>query len=166
VEFWKANDEVHDMVMRLVASNHPDLVLISDEIVVVFREKAAHRGGQVVLGKAYRAPTLANVLSGEAYKFVLEIPADVWESGLTSRKKEALLDHLLCSCTCEEDTNSGNVKCWNLSPDIVAYRENIERYGMWFPRDEDDKEISSDDVLQDGGGDVVQEEDDNANSDS
>jgi len=139
MELWKANDEIHTTVRDLIGRNHPDLALIVDEIVVIFREKAPNSGGQILLGIPRRAPTLANVLSGEEYKFVLELGADAWEN-LTSHKKEALLDHLLTSCRCEEDPKSGEMKCTIARPDISAFRENIERYGMWFPVSEAEEE--------------------------
>jgi hypothetical protein len=140
---WKANAEVHKQVLDLIANNHPDLALISDEIVVIFREKAGKSGGQVILGRPKRASALANVLSGEDFKFILEIGADTWEHELSALQREALLDHLLCGCTAEEDPKTGDPKLGLRAPDITAYRENIERYGMWFPKDPDDDDTPS-----------------------
>jgi len=78
------------------------------------------------------------------YKFMLEIAADQWEHNLTSKQREALLDSLLCACRCEEDPKSGEIKCTVAKPDIMAFRENIDRYGMWFPKDDDD--VADEDV--------------------
>lgn len=140
MEYWKANDEIHTKVQDLIGQNHPDLALISDEIVVLFRERAAKSGGQVILGQSRRPPAIANALAGEDYKFILEIGADTWENDLTTLKREALLDHMLTACRCEEDPKSGDLKCTIARPDVMAYRENIERYGMWFPREEKEDE--------------------------
>jgi len=140
VEYYKANKEIHDKVMELIGKGHPDLALVSEEIVVIMRTKAGKRGGQVVLGAAKKVSAMANALAGEEYKFVLEVAADQWEEELTSKQREALLDHLLCSCRCDEDGNSGEVKCYISPPDISAFRENIERYGMWFPKDDDEEQ--------------------------
>lgn len=137
MDYWKANDEVHQTVLDLIGKNHPDLALVSSEIVVVFREKAGKSGGAVILGTPKKATALANALASEDYKFILEIGADTWQDDLTSQKREALLDHLLTACRCEEDEKSGALKCSVAKPDIIAFRENIERYGMWFPREED-----------------------------
>lgn len=141
-EYWKAEKSIVDTMLELIGKNHPDLALVSDEIAVVFREKASKSGGRVILGSSKKVTPLANALAGEDYKFVLELPADVWEEELTSRQREALLDHLLTACRCEEDPKSGAMKCTVAKPDIMAFRENIERYGMWFPKegDEDDDE--------------------------
>ena len=95
-DFWKANDEIHDTMRQLVAHNHPDLVLVVDEIAIVFKDKSGVSGGQVVLGNSKKVAPLANALGNTSYKFVLEIGSDTWENGLTSKQREALLDHLLC----------------------------------------------------------------------
>jgi hypothetical protein len=133
VDIWKANDEVHASVKELIGQNHPDLALISDEIVIVFREKAGKSGGQVILGNSKKVAALANAIGNTDFKFVIEVAADLWENELSSRQQEALLDHLLTACRCDEDPKSGEFKCSVAKPDIMAFRENVERYGMWFP---------------------------------
>jgi len=139
-DIWKATDDIHTQVRDLVGQNHPDLALVVDEIVVVFREKASKSGGQVILGNSKRVAALANALGNTDYKFVLEIAADLWEQELSSKQREALLDHLLTACRCEEDPKSGNLKCSVAKPDIMAFRENVDRYGMWFPKEETEDE--------------------------
>lgn len=137
---WKASTEIHAQMNTLIGQYHPDLALVSKEIVVVFREKAGKSGGQVVLGNSKKVAALANAIGNTDYKFVIELAADQWEHELTSRQREALLDHLLTACRCEEDPKSGEVKCTVAKPDITAFRENVDRYGMWFPKpDEKDK---------------------------
>jgi len=133
VDIWKANDEVHTKIKELIGQNHPDLALISDEIIIVFRAKAGKSGGQVILGNSKKVAALANAIGNTDFKFVIEIAADLWENELSSRQQEALLDHLLTACRCEEDPKSGEFKCSVAKPDITAFRENVERYGMWFP---------------------------------
>jgi hypothetical protein len=128
-DFWKAGEDVHSIVRKLVANNHPDLALVLDEIVVVFRDKAGKSGGRVTLGTSRKVTPV----------FMLEIGADVWEHELDHTQQEALLDHLLCSCRCEEDEKTAEPKCSIAKPDIAAFRDNIERYGMWFPKDEGDE---------------------------
>ena len=137
-DFWKANKEIQQQMLDLIGQNHPDLALVSDEIIVVFRDKAGKSGGQVVLGNSKKVAPLANALGNTDYKFVLELAADQWEQELTSKQRKALLDHLLTACRCEEDPKSGDLKCTIAKPDIMAFRENIERYGMWFPKEDDE----------------------------
>ncbi len=143
VDIWKANDEVHAKMRELIGEHHPDLALIADEMVVVFREKAGKSGGQVVLGNSKKVAALANAIGNTAYKFVVEIAADQWEHELDSKQREALLDHLLTACHCDEDPKSGEFKCSVAKPDIMAFRENVERYGMWFPVESKEEEGSS-----------------------
>lgn len=139
VDVWKANKEVHDKMRELVGQHHPDLALVVDEIVVVFREKAGKSGGEIVLGSSKKVAALANAIGNTEYKFVIDLAADQWEHELTSKQREALLDHLLTACRCEEDPKSGDIKCTVAKPDIMAFRENIDRYGMWFPKEEEDE---------------------------
>lgn len=136
MEMWKASKEVQDKVQALIGQHHPDLALVSSGIVVVFREKAANSGGQTVLGRPMRSNNRLNALADADYEFILEIGADVWE-GMNSLKREALLDHLLCGCRCEEadSDEEENLKCSIARPDIQAYSDNVSRYGMWFPTD-------------------------------
>lgn len=134
--FWLAPSEVHDIVRELVANYHPDLVLDVDEIAVVFREKAGKSGGRTVYGTPRKVTPLMSALAEEEYKWILEVAADKWEHELDSRQRQALLDHLLCACRSEEDPESGDVKRTIAKPDIMMYRENLERYGNWFPKDE------------------------------
>ena len=76
-DFWKAGEDVHEIIKRLVANNHPDLVLVLDEIVVVFRDKAGKSGGKVTLGTSRKVAPIANAIGNTSYKFMLEIGADV-----------------------------------------------------------------------------------------
>lgn len=143
VEVWKANEDIHTKMRELVGQHHPDLALVVDEIVVVFREKAGKSGGQVVLGNSKKVAPIANAIGGTDYKFVLELASDQWEHELTSKQREALLDHLLTACRCEEDPKSGDLKCSVAKPDISAFRENIDRYGMWFPKEDEEEDSAS-----------------------
>ena len=67
--------------------------------------------------------------------FILEIAQDQW-SLLDAKQQEALLDHLLCACRADFDEKKGSVKFSVAKPDVMAFRENVERYGMWFPKGE------------------------------
>lgn len=143
-DYWKANKDIYDTVAILVAANHPDLVGVLDEIAVVFREKAGKSGGAVVLGTSKRVSPMTNALAGESFKFVLDIAADQWEQGLTVKQREALLDHLLCACRVDFDPKTGDPKCYIAKPDVSAFRENVERYGMWFPKDSETEAAAKD----------------------
>jgi len=138
-DFWMAQEEIYDTARELIANNHPDLALCVDEIAIVFREKAGKSGGQAVLGMSRRVAPLVNALSDKTYRFVLELAADQWEHQLTAKQREALLDHLLCMCRCEEDPKTGDIKYSIAKPDFTAFRENLERYGVWFPREESEE---------------------------
>ena len=45
-QVWKAESDVVDLAMELIGQHHPDLALVSDEIAIIFREKAGKDSGQ------------------------------------------------------------------------------------------------------------------------
>ena len=143
-EYWKAGaDSGIPKIMEELLGNHPDLVLVEDEIAVIFREKASKRGGKVVLGNAKKAPALVGVLGDTDYKFILEIAFDEW-NGLNSKQKTGLIDHLLCGCRVEENSNTGEIRCFIAPPDVAFYWDELDRNGDWRPRPAD----ASDNELQ------------------
>ena len=141
MERWKASKEIVDRVQDMIRDHHPDLVIVQDEIAVVFRETAAKRGGRVILGKASKANPLisSGVLSDAPWKFIIEIPADEWEK-LGHRKQQALLDRHLCACRTEENAKTGELKCFVAPPDVSYYWDELDRWGDWHPREEGDED--------------------------
>ena len=134
VDYWKADkDSGIPKMLTTLLGHHPDLVLVEDEIAVVFREKAAKKGGKVVLGNSKKAPAMIGVLGDTDYKFILEIAADEW-GDLTSKQQLALVDHLLCTCGVEENPNTGNMRCFIRTPDVAFFWDELDRHGDWRPR--------------------------------
>ena len=138
MEIWKAGPDVMKSVSTLIGKHHPHLALIEEDIIVVFREKATEKAGKVIMGATKKATPLLAILTDKkfTYKFIVEIGADVWKE-LDNRQQQALLDHHLCSMKVEEDANSGEIKCSLRPPDFLGYKEEVERWGMWRPMDDD-----------------------------
>lgn len=122
------------IMQDLIGDHHPDLALIDDKIVILFREKAVKKGGQVILGNTKKGPPLLPILSEKKYSyyFIIELAADEWQT-LDNTQKQALVDHHLYSMKVEEDEKSGGVKCSIKPYDFAGYREEFERWGMWRP---------------------------------
>jgi hypothetical protein len=154
VEYFVAEPAIQQKAWDLIGKRHPGIggSLNKGELIVVFRDKAAKSGGQVVLGGAKKAQPLVNALAHENYIFILEVAKDEWID-LSNQKQEALLDHLLCACHAEEDPKTGNWKFSVVKPDVMAYRKNVEEYGMWFPTSEEDQQSSGPDPVGDMFGD-------------
>ena len=55
---------------------------------------------------------------------------------------QALLDHLLCACSVDQDEVSGEIKCSVVAPDYNAYYENVKRYGNWMYENRPEEEQS------------------------
>lgn len=134
-EFWMGNEEVHNLMKELITLYHPDLVPIVDEISIVFREVAQNKGGTPVFGTAQKASPVMSVLAKRSLRFVLYIASDCWSS-LNGDQRKALIDSLLLRCSCEFDQKKQEYKCTLRSPDIIAFREEIDRHGMWWPNED------------------------------
>ena len=127
---WKANEQTHTSVKELIANHHPHLADICDDIVVIFREKSPNKGGRPILGKTSKAPAILSLLGERAYRYVLEIGFDNWNTMLPNQKM-ALLDHLLCFIGGEEDEQSAEMKYFMREPDIYYFQEEVDRNGHW-----------------------------------
>jgi len=155
VEYFMAEGAIQKMAWDLIGKQHPGIggALNRGELVVVFRDKAAKSGGQVILGTSRKASPLMNAIAGENIVFIIELPKDEWID-LTLKQREACLDHHLCSCRAEEGKD-GNWKFKVIKPPIQAHPENVKRYGMWFPTDEDGEDGDGSDPVGDMfGGDT------------
>lgn len=142
MDMWHAPDEVQQQMKDLVGQNHPDLALVVDDILVLFRDKCATSAGRRIYGKAVKSNAYINATAQKEYRFLLVIGADGWDE-LNSRKREALLDHLLCACRCEEANKEGseeNLRTYTVNPPIQCFPDNVKRYGMWFPDHDEDSD--------------------------
>jgi hypothetical protein len=141
-DYWKADRETMDLMLELVGQYHPDLAEVSEEgIAVVFREKATKAAP---FGTSRLVSALYDALIPDELVFIIELPADVWTES-DPRVRKAMLDARLCACGCELDESNEDgpteYRYYIEKEDIRAYRENLERWGNWFPKprvDEDD----------------------------
>jgi hypothetical protein len=146
---WKAGDQVQEQIRNLIGQAHPHLVDICDDIIVIFKEKASRKGGQPVLGKTSKAPSLISLLGEREYQFVIELAADTWNQ-LDDVQKNSLLDHQLCFIGGEEDQKSGEMKYHLTTPDISYFSSEVERNGHWRPDlSEKDEESEDEGLLED-----------------
>lgn len=138
MDIWKAGPDVMKKVKTLIAKFHPELVLIEEDIIVLFREKSIEKAGKVTLGVTKKAPPLLPVLTEKdyKYKFIIELGADSWQT-LSDKQQMALLDHHLCSMLVQEDEEKGTISCSIRPLDFYGYKEEVERWGMWWPMSDD-----------------------------
>lgn len=163
VEYFPAKDEVVKQVRDLVYQNHHELVIVVDEILVMFRDSAPKENGVEIPFQVRKAPPLIHGMPEVKvkYEFFLILSGDMWQVA-SSFDKEAWLDSALCAMTAEEDAESGETKTKTRKPDVWGYRDAIDRYGMraLFPPAEDDQDrVGSDNIVtllqgNDGGGDA------------
>ena len=122
--------DVVNTMKDLIAKYHPHLATITDDIAVVFKEKASSSGDKVVAGKTAKASPIIACLADKPWKFVITLAADVWTE-LDDKQKLALLDHHLCGIKGSEDEQSGEMKFFLQPPDVEFYKEEVERHGLW-----------------------------------
>lgn len=137
-DVWKADADIVALVQKLIANYHPALALVDKNIAIIMKAKAAKSGAQKVLGVARKSPPILDVLGDGEYEFILELAADEWQT-LTNNQREALLDHLLCSCKCEEEEGTGEVKCSIAKPDVSFFYDELKRHGDWRPRPQEEE---------------------------
>lgn len=134
---WKAREEIVTQVHKLINDNHPHLSYLIEDICVMFREAARKSGGQLIHGRVFKCSDFVNAIANTQYELVMELAADSWTTLLDETGQEALLDSLLCSISVEENPKSGEMKIKILKPDLQAFRDNVDRYGMWMPKTDD-----------------------------
>jgi hypothetical protein len=132
VEYYRASEDIHERMRELIMDHHHDLVICNREIIVMFRDSAAKRGGERVMGTAHKVTAREKALAEEELVFMLVLAQDVWEE-LTYPQQTALLDHLLMHCRAKENPKTGKETFSIVPPDLMVFRENVERYGFWFP---------------------------------
>ena len=129
-DMFKAGSDVTNTMRDLVKKYHPHLATITEEIAILFKDKASQVGDLVVAGKASKAPALLPILSETNWKFVIILATDVWQ-GLSDKQKLALLDHYLCACRADEDEKTHEVSYYIQPPDVSFYRDEVTRHGFW-----------------------------------
>lgn len=136
MDIWKAGSDVLKMMHQLIKKYHPHLLLIEEDIGIIFREKATEKAGKVILGTVKKAPPILPVLTDKKYnyKFIIELGANAWNA-LSDKQKMACLDHHLCSMVVEEDAEKGTLNCSIQPPDFSAFKDEVQRWGMWWPLD-------------------------------
>ena len=123
-QWYRANDDVTQMMENLVRHHHPHLLAYMDRIAVLFKTGAGQKAG--VVGKA--SPQIG-VLGDKSYVFVLRLQEENW-AGMTDNQKIALIDHLLCACRTEEAPDA-SMKFYIERPELEYYRDEIQRNGFW-----------------------------------
>lgn len=134
---WEAGGDIYKAIKSLIGKYHPHLAEIEGQIFVYFKEKASTPGGVIVAGKTKKAPNLLSLgLVTENHRkitFIIELGYDYWK-GLSDKQKTALIDHHLCAMTAVENEQTGATSYGVKPPDFVGYRDEVERWGLWRPR--------------------------------
>ena len=143
-EFWKAGEDVHKMasaVLMGMMEDRTELGLLDpDEIVIIMRDGDMPPKWGLVPGKIKKVGKDLPILTDKNYnyKYMFEICGGTWNS-MTEESRRGLLYHLFCHVDISENENSGEVNYKLRKPPIVAFPEELEKYGMWWPSDRRDE---------------------------
>ena len=119
-------ESVEQIATRIIPTYHPELA--SARIEYIFVDRASQKNGRPVLGKAKRITGSTEYLIGK--DFLVEVALDCWNEA-SDRQREALVDHLLESCTGVEDEKTGGMKWGMRTPDVQEYTSVLHRHGAW-----------------------------------
>lgn len=123
--FHEANLSTLHRIEELIKQFHP--FLFEANISVVLREEDDYRPKcPRFYGKAQLVP--AQFSPWMEADFLFTINEDEWNH-FNDAQRDALLDHLLCHCNLNPNTEA-----WALiKPDVVEFSEVIRRHGFWNP---------------------------------
>jgi predicted metallopeptidase len=135
---YRLADEVRTIGEDLIATvkDHFPLQLVN--VTYLFTDKAPEHQGRVVWGRARKVSGLAAFLAGPKEHdefvagspfFVIEISHPIWQK-LSDAMRRALVDHELCHCEVEQDSN-GIPKLSMRGHDFEEFVEIIRRHGLW-----------------------------------
>lgn len=133
--------ELEARAKKIITKDHRHLREIP--IVYVWRAKATHSGGSLILGKAGRitgrtAVLLASAIDGKGeiydaelnedddhHRFIIEIAEDTWLL-MESDERDALLDHELEHCKIDDE---GRLTL--RAHDVSEFASIVRRHGLW-----------------------------------
>lgn len=119
-------EQVEQIANELLPLFHSELA--EARMQYVFVDVASQKNGRPVLGKARKMSGALEFLL--AKDFLIEVALDQWNTA-SERQRRALVDHLLESCTGEEDEETGEMKWKMRDPDVKEFTSIIHRHGAW-----------------------------------
>lgn len=127
---------VYGTLMRLIGQYHPEVADFKEKIGIVFKEKTSRSGGKFVLASVVKAPPIVRLLSEKDYIYLFYISDEAWGM-MNEEQREALIDRCLCALKSKYDKKADQIKYLILKPDVVAYKQELARYGYWWKEIED-----------------------------
>lgn len=120
------SETIQRIAQGLIPNHHPELA--TARIMYVFVDKGASKGGRELFGKAQKLSGF--VEWAVEHDFLITVAEDRWRE-LTAEQQLAVVDHLLESCTGEEEEGSGEMKWKVREPEIQEYASILDRHGAW-----------------------------------
>ncbi len=123
---YETAETVERIANGLIPNYHPELA--EARMMYVFVDKAGTKNGRELWGKAQKVSGLWEWVVEK--DFVIQVAADKWGT-MNEQQRTALVDHLLESCTGEEDEDSGEMHWKIRDPEVQEFASILKRYGVW-----------------------------------
>lgn len=118
-------ESVETLAQSLIGTYHPELA--TARIGYGFIERVPKKGGRELSGKAVKVSGRWMYLT--ELDFYIEVAAPKWNE-MNEEERTALVDHLLESCTGEEQ-EEGDMKWVVREPDVQEFTNILQRHGAW-----------------------------------
>ena len=117
---------VESIAGGLIPNYHAELV--TARIMYCFSSDCWTKNGREVWGKVQKFSGFNEWVVEK--DFVVMVALEKWDD-LTEPQRTALVDHLLSSCTGEEDDDTGEYKWKVLDPEVQEFTDVLFRHGAW-----------------------------------
>ncbi len=118
-------ETVQNIAASLIPTQHPELG--GARINYLFIDQTPKKGGREVAGKASKVSGRWEHLT--ELDFIIEVAEEPWDE-MDEQQRQALVDHLLETCTGEEQED-GSMK-WSIrEPDVQEFSTILQRHGVW-----------------------------------
>lgn len=119
-------ESVESIAQGLIPNYHAQLA--TARILYVFSSDSWTKNGRELSGKVQKLSGF-NEWAVER-DFVIFVAQNKWND-MTESQRSALVDHLLSSCTGDEDDDTGEYKWKVLDPEVQEFTDVLFRHGAW-----------------------------------
>jgi hypothetical protein len=141
VEHFKAETTIHEKAKQVLLEMMKDNLSLGlvdpNDIIILMREGDMPPKWGLIPGQIKKVTKDLPLLTDKKYnyKYVLVIVAKTWNN-MTDEQRNGLLYHLFCHIDVQENENTGDVSYRLKKPPIVAFPEELEKHGYWWPHED------------------------------
>lgn len=126
IAYWKADQELHDLIYRVLREKRPNIVQLKPEIVCIFKDIASVQGGKIDIALIRKVSEKDRVVYNSDIDFVLEIGSNVWYT-LNDSQKEAIIFHELLHIDIKPEDGTFILR----KHDVEEFSSVVVHYGFY-----------------------------------